>query len=794
MDKKSSAKRLKVFNSNWLEDEEFKPWLRVVEGDNTKFKCITCKKVLNLSSSGRGAVSDHAKGAGHKKAVEKIKSFFIPKPKASIQAKLKDVGDNSNLSADDTAIKAQIIWLLKSIASGYSNNSCDDIGDVLKSMDPDSRVLQNFKMKRSKASYVVNHGLAQYFKKLLENEINNSDTLVISFDESLNDVIQESEMVLIIRYWCPKDSKVKSRYYDSAFFGHGRAEDLLKQLNSLTKSIDKRKVISVSMDGPNVNLKMIKNLKEEWKEMLLHQLIDLGTCNLHVLSGAFKTGAEKVDWKILKTLKGSYQIFHDCPTRREDYTLVTGSNSFPQFFSATRWLENKEPADRLLLIWTNISKVWNWWLEKKNTCMTSKSMGYVEDAVKDKMTVPKLQFFSFLAGKLNPFLTKYQSVKPLIPFMYYDLKVLVTDLLSLIVKKSVMESEKTAKKLISIDLHLSENLLPNANIDCGFSVEHTLSTMIKSDQIGNKTAILFKKQCGDFVKIVLQKLFEKTPLKSSFLKYCSVFDPINLVHTERQLLLKSFKGLLLELVELSILSVGDGDECLSEFTRFIDQDVKLNSKRFMEFNGDERLDVFFYHTIGVSKYPKMSYVLRIILTLSHGNADVERNFSLKNNLEQNNQSKDTIVARRICKDFMCASNLKPFEVPITKEIISSFKSAKRKYNQHLQEVKEVQNKDETEEEVMRKKTKVELKEVIRSIDSNRIRIEEAEKAVEKSSEDLGNVCQLQRCPKTKLIAIQEVISKNLKRKQELNNDLEVLCSKKKKLEEILEKKHSLGSV
>ena len=59
MSKESKAKRVKSFNDNWLEEDDFTSWLMKVDGDPSKFKCLACKKTLSLSSSGRGAVVDH---------------------------------------------------------------------------------------------------------------------------------------------------------------------------------------------------------------------------------------------------------------------------------------------------------------------------------------------------------------------------------------------------------------------------------------------------------------------------------------------------------------------------------------------------------------------------------------------------------------------------------------------------------------------------------------------------------------------------------------------------------------
>ena len=67
---------------------------------------------------------------------------------------------------------------------------------------------------------------------------------------------------------------------------------------------------------------------------MLHKLLDIGVCNLHIVSGAFKTVMLATDWEIHKTLKAAWQMFHESPARREDSIKVTHYESFPNFFLA----------------------------------------------------------------------------------------------------------------------------------------------------------------------------------------------------------------------------------------------------------------------------------------------------------------------------------------------------------------------------------------------------------------------------------------------------------------------------
>ena len=100
------------------------------------------------------------------------------------------------------------------------------------------------------------------------------------------------------------------------------------------------------MNGPSVNLKFLQELVKYQEELeIVEKMIDIGTCGLHVVHGAFKCGTESTDWNIKETLKGSHQLLHDIPARQADYVSLTQSSEYPLFFCATRWVEDKKVSD-----------------------------------------------------------------------------------------------------------------------------------------------------------------------------------------------------------------------------------------------------------------------------------------------------------------------------------------------------------------------------------------------------------------------------------------------------------------
>ena len=77
MSEKKDSENQKYFQHGWLTEPEFKEWLAKVK-DTTTFRCFACNKTLELSTSGRSALTDHAKGEKHKIAVEKRQNVFNP--------------------------------------------------------------------------------------------------------------------------------------------------------------------------------------------------------------------------------------------------------------------------------------------------------------------------------------------------------------------------------------------------------------------------------------------------------------------------------------------------------------------------------------------------------------------------------------------------------------------------------------------------------------------------------------------------------------------------------------------
>ena len=141
------------------------------------------------------------------------------------------------------------------------------------------------------------------------------------------------------------------------------------------------------------------------------------------------------------------------------------------------------------------------------------------------------------------------------------------------------------------------------------------------------------------------------------------------------------KGLLNELLSAKILSASDCEEALSEFSTFYGNEFKKYRSTFEDFKEKEhRLDDFWFQQVKVYNYEKLSFVVKLILTLSHGQASVELEFSVNNIVDKKNMKEETIVARRHIIDHMRAHKLKPYTIEIDKPLVKAATNASKIYN------------------------------------------------------------------------------------------------------------------
>lgn len=80
----------------------------------------------------------------------------------------------------------------------------------------------------------------------------------------------------------------------------------------------------------------------------------IGSCSLHIVSGALGTGVKDANLCVEKVLRAIFKFLKKAPARRGDYLKLSVSGMFPMQFISTRWTENDTVAERVVDIWDDI--------------------------------------------------------------------------------------------------------------------------------------------------------------------------------------------------------------------------------------------------------------------------------------------------------------------------------------------------------------------------------------------------------------------------------------------------------
>lgn len=157
----------------------------------------------------------------------------------------------------------------------------------------------------------------------------------------------------------------------------------------------------------------------------------------------------------------------------------------------------------------------------------------------------------------------------------------------------------------------------------------------------------------------------------------------------------------------SCLELNAGDEIAQQFEKFLSSETR--NEEFMTFtvsDAKSRVDIFLHkHMNGA--YPEFwSFVEKLLL--SHGQATVERGFSINKELETWNVEEDTVVSQRLICDYVrvCGGVTK---VPLTKEMLNHCATARNRYRMHLDD--ERKKREKTEQMTKTKGAEDELEEL-----------------------------------------------------------------------------------
>ena len=101
-----------------------------------------------------------------------------------------------------------------------------------------------------------------------------------------------------LRYWNGEKNIVETSYLDSKVLLRPNAENLKCELVASITGFDMAKFLQLLKDGPNTNWNDLNLVSNHFVESGYKNLIEIGSCSLHTVHGAFQIGATKTGWEL----------------------------------------------------------------------------------------------------------------------------------------------------------------------------------------------------------------------------------------------------------------------------------------------------------------------------------------------------------------------------------------------------------------------------------------------------------------------------------------------------------------
>ena len=176
---------------------------------------------------------------------------------------------------------------------------------------------------------------------------------------------------------------------------------------------------------------------------------------------------------------------------------------------------------------------------------------------------------------------------------------------------------------------------------------------------------------------MIGKITERSPLKYTLVSNMICLDPRYIVAHPNSAE-TSFRRVLEQLSKAGWKDNRQCDSLQKEYRSLVtllSKDFKQECSKFDEKK--DRLDDFLFDTVGVHKRNDTKEVFALImmlLTMFHGQADVERGFSINSDMLQPNMKKETIKAMRMVHNGLATMGVKSVDTfDITPHILQSVK-------------------------------------------------------------------------------------------------------------------------
>ena len=739
----------------------YKIWCKK-HGDKSAW-CKVCEKTIDVEVMGKSAIKQHAQRKKHQKLMA-LKNIEQNEQNEQIEQGLQQEEEEEQEEDDDnidTKIrKAEILWSLLCAEHDLSFLVNDHTTRIFSEMFTDSVIAAGYKCSRTKVRYNITHGTYQTFKSQLDKKLR-ENVFSLQIDES-NKMYGRKFLIMLVKFYDKEEGKIVNRFWELKETNKGDAASLVKAIRDTFEEHDVpyKNLIQIMSDSPSVMRGPYTGVITQMKENAPH-LIDLGGCSLHHVSNAVKNATEKL-YKaedIEEFLQDVSTFFSFHVEFAEEFSHLQEELQIPMhrlikyidirflsiYSSVTRVIEQYEAIKSLFLV-----KIPRYHPKVAKQARVIR----IIQKLRDKITLPTLEFLSFILDSFNKYEQLFQRSESTIHLLYNKQVDLYRTTLLAFCDFDKIARITSDSELVKFDYKKAENQLNKSKINVGVKA----TKLIKSISDDEKAVYT----CGvkEFLMKVADGLHKNLSLQNHTLADLRFLAPINRTVSHERAIIRVAK----KLPPCSHLTTSEIDKLALEWKYLV----------LEKFSWD-RLDSLITHwgkifqfkdESGELKFPTINKVVRCCLALSEANAQAERTFSQIAHLirkDRNRLLPETVRALMVTKSFI--ENTGPcYKQQISRELLNDVKNAASLYlNRNEDDVDENNNvigpsQSELVEETVCTEIRYQEEKIRLNNESAKKLIEEAQKIMtenEKLTSELGKLKKKEN---------KEI--ENLKRKQQ----------------------------
>ena len=207
-------------------------------------------------------------------------------------------------------------------------------------------------------------------------------------------------------------------------------------------------------------------------------------------------------------------------------------------------------------------------------------------------------------------------------------------------------------KLLKIEYEKFPNNVDLSKVKIGFAAERILRELKGNKKLSEKQVFEFRMSCKAFLIKMVKKLLEKSPLTYPLVRNMNFLDPRIFIAKRNKESVEKLTRILPIMSEAGRITDDECDKGMKQFSHFHDNSLTADSEAFKGFSVEtDRVDTFYFDRLAnKADLKELWKVVKLLLTLSHGQATVERGFSSNKEVMVDNLAQHSLVAQRVIYD------------------------------------------------------------------------------------------------------------------------------------------------